>query len=101
MTCYCRFSQERIRARQERNIGGVKDGLVEGGEALSKGFVRGMTGIVTKPLEGAKSRGAFGAHPGSLCALRAACFLPLAMVGRWVLGTMPMSNTRSDVMQGS
>jgi len=60
----CRFSQERIRARQERNIGGVKDGLVEGGEALSKGFVRGMTGIVTKPLEGAKSRGAFGARRG-------------------------------------
>jgi hypothetical protein len=57
----CRFNQERIRARQERNISGVKDGLVEGGEALSKGFVRGMTGIVTKPLEGAKSRGAYGA----------------------------------------
>ena len=34
---------------------------MEGGEALSKGFVRGMTGIVTKPLEGAKSRGAYGA----------------------------------------
>ena len=34
---------------------------MEGSEALSKGFVRGMTGIVTKPLEGAKSRGAFGA----------------------------------------
>ena len=35
---------------------------MEGGEALSKGFVSGMTGIVTKPLEGAKSRGAVGAN---------------------------------------
>ena len=77
----CRFSQERIRARQERNIGGVRDGLVEGGEALSKGFVRGMTGIVTKPLEGAKSRGAFGAQSGSLHALPGACYMPLAVVG--------------------
>ena len=63
----CRFNQDRIRARQERNISGVKDGLMEGSEALSKGFVRGMTGIVTKPLEGAKSRGAYGAHRGGAC----------------------------------
>ena len=37
---------------------------MEGSEAFSKGFVRGMTGIVTKPLEGAKSRGAYGAQRG-------------------------------------
>lgn len=56
----CRFNQARLRARQERSIAGVRDGLAEGGGAFGMGFYRGMTGIVTKPLEGAKSRGAYG-----------------------------------------
>lgn len=43
----------------------MKDGLTEGGEAFGMGFYRGVTGIVTKPLEGAKSRGAYGAYPRS------------------------------------
>lgn len=36
------------------------DGLREGGEALAKGFFRGVTGILTKPLEGARSSGMEG-----------------------------------------
>lgn len=56
----CRFNQARLRARQERTIAGVRDGLAEGGGAFGMGFYRGVTGIVTKPLEGAKSRGAYG-----------------------------------------
>ena len=55
-----RFNQARLRARQERTIAGVRDGLAEGGGAFGMGFYRGVTGIVTKPLEGAKSRGAYG-----------------------------------------
>ncbi len=56
-----RFAQERIRQRQERSIGGMREGLAEGGEALGMGFYRGVTGLVQKPLEGAQSRGALGA----------------------------------------
>jgi hypothetical protein len=59
----CSFAQERIRQRQERNISGMREGLAEGGEALGMGFYRGVTGLVSKPLEGAQSRGALGAPP--------------------------------------
>ena len=45
---------------QERSIGGVGDGVVEGGAALGKGFYRGFTGLVSKPIEGAKSKGVGG-----------------------------------------
>ena len=55
-----RFAQERIRQRQERSISGVREGLAEGGEALGMGFYRGMTGLVSKPLEGAQARGLSG-----------------------------------------
>ena len=48
-------------ARQARAIGGVGEGLVEGGDALAQGFVRGFTGLVTKPLAGART-GVGGAH---------------------------------------
>ena len=60
---WSRFNQTRLRARQERSIASVRDGLAEGGGAFGMGFYRGVTGIVTKPLEGAKSRGAYGALP--------------------------------------
>ena len=35
-------------------------GLAKGGKGLVKGFVSGLTGIVTKPFEGAKAEGAEG-----------------------------------------
>jgi vacuolar protein sorting-associated protein 13A/C len=50
-----RSTEERAAARQQRNIGGVGEGLVEGGDALAQGFYRGFTGLVTKPLQGAKT----------------------------------------------
>jgi len=46
---------------QERSIEGVGDGMVEGGAALGMGIYRGFTGLVTKPVEGAKSKGVGGA----------------------------------------
>eukprot|EP00850_Spirogloea_muscicola_P005223 SM000023S07679 [mRNA] locus=s23:814661:836470:+ [translate_table: standard] len=53
-----------IRSRQHQEskatVEGLGDGLREGGEALAKGLFRGVTGILTKPLEGAKSRGVVG-----------------------------------------
>ena len=49
---------------QERNIEGVGDGMVEGGAALGMGIYRGFTGLVTKPVEGAKSKGVGGFFKG-------------------------------------
>ena len=48
-------ADERTAARQQRTIGNVGEGLAEGGDALAKGFVRGFTGLVSKPLQGART----------------------------------------------
>lgn len=52
-----------IESRQRQDSKGVEDiadVIREGGGALAKGFFRGVTGILTKPLEGAKSSGVEG-----------------------------------------
>lgn len=36
--------------------------MVEGGAALGMGIYRGFTGLVTKPVEGAKSKGVGGKY---------------------------------------
>lgn len=43
---------------------GVKEGLTRGGKGLLEGVVGGVTGIVTKPVEGAKQAGATGFFKG-------------------------------------
>lgn len=62
LKCYC---------GQARNIGGVGEGLVEGGEALAQGFLRGVTGLVQRPLQGAAQAGVGGAP----LVTRACCLL--------------------------
>ncbi|KAH9766383.1 C2 domain-containing protein [Citrus sinensis] len=52
-----------IQSRQKQESKGVEDFgdvIREGGGALAKGLFRGVTGILTKPLEGAKSSGVEG-----------------------------------------
>ncbi|KAJ6809713.1 uncharacterized protein M6B38_135830 [Iris pallida] len=51
-----------IQSRQRKDSKGVEDFDVirEGGGAFAKGLFRGVTGILTKPLEGAKSSGVEG-----------------------------------------
>ncbi|KAK8661863.1 hypothetical protein V6N13_091452 [Hibiscus sabdariffa] len=52
-----------IQSRQRQESKGVDDlgGVIrEGGGALAKGLFRGVTGILTKPIEGAKSSGVEG-----------------------------------------
>ncbi|KAG8370579.1 hypothetical protein BUALT_Bualt14G0131800 [Buddleja alternifolia] len=52
-----------IQSRQRKDSKGVEDFgdvIREGGGALAKGFFRGVTGILTKPLEGAKASGVEG-----------------------------------------
>ncbi|KAL0043259.1 hypothetical protein WJX82_006661 [Trebouxia sp. C0006] len=59
-----RFAVQRAQQKQERSIEGVGDGMVEGGAALGMGIYRGFTGLVTKPVEGAKSKGVGGFFKG-------------------------------------
>nr|CAD1836498.1 unnamed protein product [Ananas comosus var. bracteatus] len=52
-----------IQSRQKQDSKGVEDigdVIREGGGALAKGLFRGVTGILTKPIEGAKSSGVEG-----------------------------------------
>ncbi|WOL14400.1 hypothetical protein Cni_G23180 [Canna indica] len=52
-----------IQSRQKQDSKGIEDigdVIREGGGALAKGLFRGVTGILTKPLEGAKSSGVEG-----------------------------------------
>ncbi|KAL6576075.1 hypothetical protein OROHE_000546 [Orobanche hederae] len=52
-----------IQSRQRQDSKGVEDFgdvIREGGGALAKGIFRGVTGILTKPLEGAKASGVEG-----------------------------------------
>lgn len=56
-------AEERLTQRQQRSIGGVGEGLVEGGEALAQGFLRGVAGLVQRPLQGAAQAGVGGALP--------------------------------------
>lgn len=57
------YQQKRRQAMSQRptNLG---QGLAKGGKGLVKGIVSGVTGVVTKPIEGAKSGGAGGFFKG-------------------------------------
>lgn len=54
-----KFIQSRQR-QESKAVEDIADVIREGGGALAKGFFRGVTGILTKPLEGAKSSGVEG-----------------------------------------
>ncbi|XP_015257486.1 PREDICTED: vacuolar protein sorting-associated protein 13C, partial [Cyprinodon variegatus] len=57
------FQQER-REEMNRPTRDFKGSLAKGGKGLLKGVVGGVTGIVTKPVEGAKKEGAAGFFKG-------------------------------------
>uniref|UniRef100_A0A1A7Y025 Vacuolar protein sorting 13 homolog C n=1 Tax=Iconisemion striatum TaxID=60296 RepID=A0A1A7Y025_9TELE len=57
------YQQER-REEMNRPPKDFKDSLAKGGKGLLKGVVGGVTGIVTKPVEGAKKEGAAGFFKG-------------------------------------
>lgn len=46
--------------QENKGVEDIGDVIREGGGALAKGLFRGVTGILTKPLEGAKSSGVEG-----------------------------------------
>ena len=55
---------ESSRSKKSAPVGDLADGLVSGGESLAKGLVSGISGIFTKPIEGAKKQGAKGFAKG-------------------------------------
>ena len=55
--------KERQQQRSEREITGLGAGLAEGGQSLASGWVRGMTGLVNKPMQGASQSGVSGGSP--------------------------------------
>lgn len=52
--------KERLKERQEREITGLGSMVTEGGQAVAGGFKRGVTGLVSKPIKGAKQSGVGG-----------------------------------------
>ncbi|XP_062219043.1 uncharacterized protein LOC133918926 [Phragmites australis] len=54
-----KFIQSRMR-QDSKGVEDFGDVIRDGGGALAKGFFRGVTGILTKPIEGAKSSGVEG-----------------------------------------
>ena len=52
--------QERSSARRGREETSMAGALIHGGEALGAGLFRGVTGLATKPLEGARDKGLSG-----------------------------------------
>ncbi|KAL8152479.1 LOW QUALITY PROTEIN: hypothetical protein V2J09_010239 [Rumex salicifolius] len=54
-----KFIQGRMR-QESKGVEDFGDVIRDGGGALAKGFFRGVTGILTKPLEGAKASGMEG-----------------------------------------
>lgn len=55
-----KFIQSRQKQERKGNVEDIGDVIREGGGAFAKGLFRGVTGIVTKPLEGARSSGMEG-----------------------------------------
>ncbi|XP_050223282.1 uncharacterized protein LOC126673249 [Mercurialis annua] len=58
------FLQLRSKQVGSRRISGVRDGFIQGTEALAQGFAFGVSGVVTKPVESARENGLFGLAHG-------------------------------------
>jgi len=59
-TFQARRAAARAPANARARVGGVSDGLRDGTEALARGVFNGLRGVVSKPLDGARSRGVRG-----------------------------------------
>ncbi|XP_061671891.1 vacuolar protein sorting-associated protein 13A isoform X2 [Syngnathoides biaculeatus] len=56
--------QQKRREAMNKQPSSLREGLTRGGKGLVSGFVSGITGIVTKPIEGAQKEGAAGFFKG-------------------------------------
>ena len=57
---HCISHSNNFVTQENKGVEDLGDVIREGGGALAKGLFRGVTGILTKPLEGAKSSGVEG-----------------------------------------
>ena len=57
--------QKKRREQMNKRPADLKEGLARGGKGLVMGVVDGVTGIVLKPVEGAKQEGAAGFFKGN------------------------------------
>lgn len=53
-------NRERQQERREREITGVGSMVTEGGQSIAGGFKRGFTGLISKPVQGARQSGVGG-----------------------------------------
>jgi hypothetical protein len=58
------YAQRRARRRRRVRVAHVGEGLQEGAKELGHGFTSGITGVFTKPVEGAKKGGFLGFGKG-------------------------------------
>ena len=72
------YAADRAAARGGRAIAGVGDGLAEGGGALARSLLRGVTGVVARPLEGALRGGVAGFVRGAAAGLVGAVAQPVS-----------------------
>ncbi|XP_069482006.1 intermembrane lipid transfer protein VPS13A isoform X2 [Ambystoma mexicanum] len=56
--------QQKRREAMNKQPSGFREGITRGGKGLVSGFVSGITGIVTKPIKGARKEGAAGFFKG-------------------------------------
>ena len=63
-----------------RRITSVGDGIVQGTEALAQGVAFGVSGVVTKPVEGAREHGILGVPGGFLRAMLGVVVQPVSGV---------------------
>eukprot|EP00898_Chlorokybus_atmophyticus_P001275 jgi/Chlat1/2148/Chrsp17S02730 len=55
-----KYIRERIIKEKNQQVDHIGDGLLQGSEAFVKSIFRGVTGVVTKPVEGAVEKGVSG-----------------------------------------
>lgn len=84
------FAKRREEKRRESKGKGVLAGLAAGGESVVNGFASGLSGLVTKPMEGGRSGGAAGFFKG----------VGLGIVGAAVKPLMGVTDGIASIAQG-
>eukprot|EP01034_Spumella_vulgaris_P021564 gene21564-27602_t len=79
-----------IRQQSRANRGGIFEGIKDGGESVMSGFASGMSGLVSKPIEGAGKSGISGFFKG----------IGLGLMGAAVKPVMGLSDGLTSVAHG-
>ncbi|XP_077563183.1 vacuolar protein sorting 13C isoform X2 [Haemaphysalis longicornis] len=90
--------QKRRRLEQNRRPNDIAEGIAQGGRDLVMGVYEGVTGIVTKPVAGAKEEGISGFFKGVGKGLIGAVARPTAGVVDFASGSFDAVKRATDVM---